>query len=443
MLIAGADCVCAQDDGQACVVQFTNNDELRGRLVALRDGRLIVRPEMAPSATLRIGAKKVQRVVFPDVAKRQERAPDRLRLRNGSVLAGRFVSIDTQCVRFEVAGHGELRFPLDVLEDLIRGVPPRDMPAQSDRIAFVSDQGDVVYGQIRSAGAGRIAVEGALNATLAYERIKAIVFPLGNARATPKSAPLVCSMTTSRGVNAIGVHPRLADGRLTVELPGEQRLSVSGETLVEMAFVPGGGIVARVVLVWGLFADRDDEYRKTLEVVRAHLRGWDVVEDFSESFDGQFRRRLMRSQTLLIPEMEKWNRERGLSLASQLAKLARPFLDRGGNVVFCGVQSSHMKFLRRAGLLDVASQGAAESFEFTEQGKRLSMGVGDGFKRVNATTCYSVGSAIPAYPLAANGASAAIVGRRVGRGWVVLLGMDYYQSNEKTQRILINSILLK
>ena len=35
---------------------------------------------------------------------------------------------------------------------------------------------------------------------------------------------------------------------------------------------------------------------------------------------------------------------------------------------------------------------------------------------------------------------AAIIARRVGGGWVILIGMDYYKHNDGTARLLVNAV---
>jgi len=62
------------------------------------------------------------------------------------------------------------------------------------------------------------------------------------------------------------------------------------------------------------------------------------------------------------------------------------------------------------------------------------------FRGVNATTAYRVGPGLDAEVLAAAGDDrAVVVARRVGRGWVLLLGMDFYDRRVAHDRVLANA----
>jgi hypothetical protein len=242
----------------------------------------------------------------------------------------------------------------------------------------------------------------------------------------------------------VGTDPELSEGRFSLTIEGGQRIAFPVEVVREAVFSETGGLLAvRRILSWGTYADRTDEYRKALEIVREKLgRQWEIVEDFSP-FEPTFQRELQRAGVLLIPEMEQ-----GTPTAEQAKKfrpLAADFLRRGGKIVILGPTNNHVEFMKTADLLDVSAPTTADgaTVSLTPEGKRLFRDAGESFITTNSTYFYVINEGIKAIPLAGARSSAPIVGRRVGQGWIIIMGMDYHSHNDQTVKILIDALTLR
>ena len=125
--------------------------------------------------------------------------------------------------------------------------------------------------------------------------------------------------------------------------------------------------------------------------------------------------------------------------------MADLFLRRGGNVVVLGAQGEVLNFLREAELIDVTQSGGNSSaaVRITPAGRRIARGVGEAFQSVNATHFYRIGKRCKAESWAEYNNGSAVVARRVGRGWVILIGMDYYQRNDGVNQVLANAVLAR
>jgi len=206
-----------------------------------------------------------------------------------------------------------------------------------------------------------------------------------------------------------------------------------------------GRMGMRSVLVWTRYADKDDELKKTLAIVTGQLRGWRIEENDGDSFDKDFRRALYRSRTLLIPEMEKWNVADGAALAVEFRSVVTPYLRGGGNVVLCGLQNKQVEWLRQTGLMELEPAGTLDNqnVAFTTEGAALARGLPVSWRAVNATWGYTLRPGSGVESLAAVGTKTVVAGRRVGRGWFIVLGMDYYQTHETASQVLAAAIQLR
>jgi len=245
------------------------------------------------------------------------------------------------------------------------------------------------------------------------------------------------------GASLQGTSPRLVDGLLSFDLSSGQRISIKMEAVKRFSFTVDGNLQSsHQVLVWNRFADLKEEYPNTLKGIKTLLTGWNVVETNTDSFNAAFKRQLMHSRVLLIPEPEKWAPADAERLAQELKTMAPEFLRRGGNIVMCAFTRDQSNFLRDAGLLDVTERKTVDGQElkFSEAGRPLQRGVKEAVRALNATYSYEINKGIRAVSLAeVAGGNAVIIGRRVGRGWCLLLGMDFYERSDTFDRILVNA----
>jgi len=220
----------------------------------------------------------------------------------------------------------------------------------------------------------------------------------------------------------------------------ELKVGISGEHQVSVRLKKDSWLQSKNILVWRLYADHEEEFVRTVDFLKEGLGNrWRIIDDFSDQFDRSFKQKLSKCRALLIPEM---GRIRTPSIASQLKPIASAYVRRGGNIVFCGIHRGQEEFLKDAGVLDVQSVGRSVgiSVPFTIAGRRFSTGVGKSFITTRSTYIYRIrsGDRTTSFAKTANGS--AIVARKVGSGWIILLGMDYFKDNPKTRQILINAV---
>jgi len=329
-------------------------------------------------------------------------------------------------------------------------VKPAGPVIATDRYAILTVAGDVVTGNLHQEKDGLFVVDGgAVGAKIAPESVAAIRFPqVGKAEPaegeTEAKKVLVCTIGTRRGSVLIGTGVEFGKGTFRLMVEGKQQVAVRQESVVDVSFSMEGDItLVRRLLVWGTYSDREDEYRKTMEVVKPGLgTQWTIVEDFS-TLDDNFARTLQRSGVLLIPEMERGTPDE--TQASKFKPMAESFLRRGGRIVMLGPTSNHIQFMKTAGLMDVQADGTHDGIaaKFTTDGKRIFRHAGESFTTTNSTYFYTMGSDLKGGVALADAGGAPIVGRKVGRGWVILMGMDYFEHNEGTVKVLIDALTFR
>lgn len=464
-----------------CVITLGNTDQMRGRLSALADGFLAFYPAVAPDARVQIDLAKVDRVTFREPPKGHKPPKGQLlALRDSSVLYGKFVRLAAESLHFDLEGTGPLAFPRAALDTLVatesKGAAssaPRD-PRQH---VVVLKSGSVLIGGLEQDATGLLVVRGGdVHARFRYAAVASIAFPRppsakvpkwarsgpaldeeepdeerGLPRDVPRDVPpakrleLRAIVSTLRGTRLTGIVPKLEGDRLALTLAGGHRITLPLEQILEVSFTStGAASLRRVVLVWGAHADRSEEFPRTTAILKERLgSGWRLVENFSADLDASFRRALAGAGVLLIPEMERWGSSSGKGqLGARLKPMAQSFLRRGGNIVILGTTSSQTSFLSQAGLLDVTQSNSSSGSQvrFTPEGRRIAQGIGDAFQTTNSTMFYAIRPSLKAVALAGAASSTPIVARRAGQGWIILLGMDYYESNEQTKKLLINAM---
>jgi hypothetical protein len=448
------------DDGPAepgfdWVLQFQNGDSLHCRLEKLSATHVTVTWQVAPDSPVVLGMNDIadlERANVPDETER--RGADLLRLHDGTTLYGRLLSLSAARIEYESL-LGKLSLPIGRVMELNRrrGEPPAIGEPRPDETVIVTAGEHVFSGKLREGDGGRLVVAGdGFTAEVDPAKIMSIFFPAPEPEAVSadgegKPTPGVI-LRLRDGSTVAGLSPRIEKGVLHFRLASmPQRIPLT--EVAGLGFIDLGEFSSRAtlqsLLVWATHADAGDELKKTLAIVGEQLPKWTVTIDKSDAFDARFRRVLFGMRTLLIPEMEKWDVTDPASLGKQLQPIAASFLRSGGNIVICGVQQAQTGFLREAGLLDVTAGANADGqpIRVLAGASHIGDGLPDDFRGPNATTTYTLGESLQARALADAGDRAVIVGRRVGRGWVIVLGMDFYATTPAASRALANAIQLR
>ncbi|HIG84081.1 MAG TPA: hypothetical protein EYG40_09005 [Verrucomicrobia bacterium] len=229
---------------------------------------------------------------------------------------------------------------------------------------------------------------------------------------------------------------------------GMDELLVPMSRVESLSFGHEGLPASAPVLVWGGYTDEDDEYVKTIDALSGRIPSRKIVQSKSKVPDPQFMRNLRRSRVLLIPEMEGFKRALMKVAMEQKGKgcptwslALRGFLKRGGNIIFLSPTSEGLSFINECGLGPIRSGPAGRGWEITDEGRKLGINIEGMIKNVNASHYYRKSAPWEVWGAAQGGADGAILlGRRIDRGWVMVFGSDFYQSNDTIKEILFHLI---
>jgi hypothetical protein len=443
--LPGAD---ADDDW---VLTLENGDVLHVSLRAIEDGKIVVRWQVTPDDDLKLAIPSISCLARPGADDEPpEAAPDQdmLRLRDDAILYGRAIAIGPVGVDFDVPQVGRLRFPAADIVDLTRGPPPSQIPeAKEGEFAVVTTRGVALTGKIVKQEEGRIVFEGGgVTAAVDCDAIAMLAFPRpALIEGSDEPPSLGIELKLRNGSLLAGREPAIADGNVRFRVGGVQA-SVPLAQVMSVSFRESGTPVGRAnlrsVLAWGRWSDPLEEFRRTVDAVKSELgSSWTVAENMTSRYDEAFRHELFGARVLLIPEMERLPPTP--TDAPEMKPLLEAFVRSGGNVIVCGAQGPHLAWLRDAGLIELEGAGQVDGAEvtFTTHGSVAGKGIRT-FPAMNATNSYLVRSPDAVTLAEANG-KAVVVGRRVGRGWVLVVGSDYYMSNKGATKLLGNLVKLR
>ena len=424
-------------------LSLTNKDHLRGQIDTIADAVVRFRPSVAPDTVVPVAVDKIRRLTFSH--KPAGAAPAKgmtLRLRNNSLLYGRLVKLSDKHVRFDVNGIGPIDVPRAQAEELMRiGAAKKTVRARAKQHVVVSCRGDVLTGNVTQEADGVLVVgSSSVEAKLPVSSVSCVLFP--SDVSVPAPAGTQALVVCADGTTLAGGDVHLKAGRLGLTLVDARRVHLPVGRVAEIAFMQHGTDVAsrRGVVVWTRARTRGEPPNTVTAVLSEQLgRRWRVVEHASDRAGPDLERQSQRSRALVIADPVRWGGSSRAPRAAELKALANAFLKTGGNVVVLDGSGQGANLLRAAGLLTVGTSGSAGNgtVSFTGPGRALGQGIAQTFRYPGRTRTYQVGGATA---LAMVHNRACIVGRRIGRGWLILVGVPCDRHNKNTARLLSNAI---
>ncbi len=227
-----------------------------------------------------------------------------------------------------------------------------------------------------------------------------------------------------RGPYAFGSLPILLSAVLALCLP--------------LAGQPAGALE---ILSWTTYADMDREYPNSVDAILQY-RPDALFTDFTGTTAAELEAALAGMDAFLVPETESANSSLLAAAGADWAGVLEAFAADGGSVVVCGEYVGRWGFLDATGMLHysyVDSWSGSRTFDILQRGHRLVRDVADPvLEAVNATRTYSLTSGVA---LAVDvGGDAMLASRKVGDGWAVLLGYDFYNYDDNAAHVLANAV---
>ncbi|MEM6911392.1 MAG: hypothetical protein AAF555_07385 [Verrucomicrobiota bacterium] len=443
----------------SCEIRLANGDRFQAELLSLDAEGILCQPALSPGTQVAIDRSRTRQIRFSDEAN-DSPAPFSLTLRDFSELRGEWIELNAEELLFDAQDLGPLQIPRSWLHRLERtdtlthhGSALQTSPREH---ALFLTRGIQLSGEVERADRQTLQLKSeSLAAQVQLSAVQLWEFP--DAETSPRPFPAQRAAGSSylaldlrNGTHLVGQNPELQGRAIHLTLVNQERLAVPVEQLLGLSFSAGNLFDSRQILVWDAYADRDGESRHTVEALREGLPDWEIQVYHQRLFDDEFRRQLLKSRALVIPEPEHFSNhsleesvdgERFLRevLHEDLEPALKEFLRYGGNLVFCGLQQKHLGLLEQLDLLATTISRSRDNSEvaFSPRGHQIGEGIGETFRTTNSTQFYQPGPKVESWTTER---PSPIVAQSFDGGWVILLGMDYFQQSDATNRILCNAV---
>lgn len=392
---------------------------------------------------------------------------DTLRLvtfRSGSCVPGRLKRISTAGLVLAFGDTGELTVPLNEILSITplssKGTKFNELPPAKGRHVARLTTGEVITGNIAPVKheSDRLTITSPiLSGEFPLNLIESILFPvlppipLDETPANEdEDAGRVVIVSFTGGATLTSPQISLSNGILELEIWKGTPFRIPLNSAENISFVDQSGIRPNgPIFVWGQHSDQADEFTKLQKTLEdAAIARELIVFDGNEGTGDNFNAALRRSTSFIWAEWENFDEaaftaslsgDAGLPLDEQLQAYVRA----GGIAIFLGMTGGTIERFSQLGLGEIKSSGSigdGSDLELAGIGETLASVTDGEIKASNSTMMYPVPDGSDWSPLLVqpgNPENAAIIGRRMGSGWVFLMGMDFYETNDNITRILI------
>jgi hypothetical protein len=384
----------------------------------------------------------------------------------GSSLPARLLRVSPGAIVFSFGDDkaGELAVPFEEIRSITPlSIDPKSarklesLPSPTGRHVARLKTGEVITGNIApvEGESDRLKINSPiLSGDFPLALVESIFFPnpeVVSGSITEPSGQIrrVVRVTFSGGSSLTSDTITLHNGVLELELWKGSPLRVPLESAENISFVEVGGIrPTGPILLWGAHSDLSDEFAKSQTTLEQAVVGRELeVLDGSEH-GAEFERALRRSSTLVWAEWENFD---GGTFDDQLAgqgmraldEQLQEFVRSGGIIVMLGISNGNAGEFQRLGLGEITCKNSFSDgsvLELTGPGEAFTTVVEGDVQATNSTLMYLATEENGWTPFLSNPGSpeeAAVIGRNIGSGWVFLMGMDFYETNENVTRILL------
>ena len=382
--------------------------------------------------------------------------------RSGSSLPGRLIRASEDELVLSFGQAGELSVPLAEIASITpltsRGAGAGNLPKPEGRHVAKLTTGEVITGNIApvKGESDRLTISSPiLSGEFPLILVESLLFPerhqpIPEVNETDSNEVKRVAMVGFQGGASLASPTiQLEDERVQLEVWKGVPFEISADLVQSIVFLNQRGTRPNgPILLWGWMADSDDEFEKTRKAMDKAVIGRELIVLEGDEDKADFDATLQRSSTLVIGEWESFNEaefdrhlagEGGLPLGEQL----QTFVSRGGIAIFLGISGSNAKRIGQLGLGEITSSGSVgdgSDLELTGPGEGFASVLPEKIQTTNSTARYTVPDGsdwIPFVRAATDASAVPVVGRRIGSGWVFLMGCDFYETNEAMTRILI------
>jgi len=445
-------------------VSLANGDQLRVKVEGI-DEKVLVAFSEEFDATMTFPSRRVLKVEFEHT--NQLVNAGGLVLRDSSLLVGRLTDLQSGTVEFDLAAS---RAEIDGSEDkpatpilvnlprkeVVAFVPIRESQRSWSRLesnkssATDSSRSNTVWLTNGSRLSGKISQpkKGVLRVTqggMESECQLAEVAQLGLQESSthfawPSNADLRVRFVD--GMNVVGERLEVNDGVAKVTLSAGPTVFRPLTEVLDVEYYHSLELRQRALL-WTMFTTRSSKVKDLLE---KKLKGWELKTISDESFGLEFAEALFQSRTLIVPHMERYDGKKGTDLLArtQLRPLLHDFLERGGNIVFLGLERKHEIFFNHLDFFHLEALFGASTpgdVPYTEAGKPFSKGLNTPMPITKTTYFYFwKGEGVEAWALEKERSRAPVLSKRIGNGRVIVMGMTFSEVNGDTAILLDNAV---
>lgn len=215
-------------------------------------------------------------------------------------------------------------------------------------------------------------------------------------------------------------------------------LTMAVALCLSLAAQPAGALE---ILAWTRYVDLDQEHANSIDAILQYRPDANFTW-FDGTTAGELQAALAGKDAFLVTETESATSANLVYYGSEWAAVLETFAEGGGSVVVCGESSSRWGFLDAAGLLGYEYHAATPGglpLEILKRGHRLVRYITDPYLISQLyTRSYSVtmGTALAV----GQDGRVILASRKVGAGWGVLIGFDYYYYDDNAARVLANAV---
>ncbi|MEZ5328225.1 MAG: hypothetical protein R3F19_24535 [Verrucomicrobiales bacterium] len=465
-----------QTDAPVMVTERTLQASLTGHLLAITDGRIQFEPILGRGkARDSLSADRVQslrRIRRPDDSDVPKPSPAEIQVdsgerlvtfRSGSCVPGRLLRISTAGLVLAFGESDELTVPLQEILSInplqSDGKRLEPLPSADGRHVARLTTGEIITGNIApvTSDRDRLTISSPiLSGEFPLKLIESMLFPIDREygvdsaaanTAAPKGREFLINF--SAGASLTSPTIQLKDGTLELEIWKGTPFHTAITSVESITFIdPSGTRPNGPIFVWGQHSDQNDEFQKLQDCLKgANLSRELIIMDGAKGTGEDFSAALERSSAFVWAEWEKMDSaafESSITGAPHqpLGEQLQSYIQNGGIAVFVGLSSSTVDQFARLGLGRIESSGSigdGSPLELTGIGEMLAPFTAGDVKAANSTMMYKVaegGAWTPLLTKPGSRETAAIVGRRIGSGWIFLMGMDFYETNDNVTRIL-------